>query len=323
MERKPSPTPGWMTTTLRLAAVYNVAWGGLTILYPNWLFDLTALEPPRYPFIWQCVGMIVGVYGLGYWIAATNPARHWPIILVGLLGKLFGPAGYATGLIAGGLGLSFIPPVPAEFGVTLITNDLVWWVPFMLILLHAFRANTGGAAADALAPRDTMQRMTTSHGDTLLDRSHRSPVLLVFLRHAGCTFCREALRDIRAQLEDIRAGRAEPVFVHMSPPDDFDRFLAQNGFNGAAHISDPGRTLYRSFELRRATLGQVFGPKVWLRGIAAVLRGNRIGALAGDGFQMPGVFLIEAGDIKRAFRHRTAADRPDYAALACPLPSSA
>jgi hypothetical protein len=27
--------------------------------------------------------------------------------------------------------------VPAAFGVTLPTNDLIWWVPFALILLHA------------------------------------------------------------------------------------------------------------------------------------------------------------------------------------------
>jgi hypothetical protein len=30
--------------------------------------------------------------------------------------------------------------VPVAFGVTLPTNDLVWWVPFTLILLHARRS---------------------------------------------------------------------------------------------------------------------------------------------------------------------------------------
>ena len=29
--------------------------------------------------------MIVGVYGIGYIIAAGNPYKHWPIIFVGLL----------------------------------------------------------------------------------------------------------------------------------------------------------------------------------------------------------------------------------------------
>ena len=37
--------------------------------------------------------------------------------------------------------------------------------------------------------------------------------------------------------------------------------------------------------------------------------------LAGDGLQMPGVFVLVDGRVARAYRHRTAADRPDYAAL--------
>ena len=45
--------------------------------------------------------MIVGVYGVGYWIAGDDPYRHWPIVLVGFLGKAFGPVGFATALARG------------------------------------------------------------------------------------------------------------------------------------------------------------------------------------------------------------------------------
>jgi hypothetical protein len=41
-----------------------------------------------------------------------------------------------------------------------------------------------------------------------------------------------------------------------------------------------------------------------------------VGRLAGDGFQMPGVFLIFKGEVIRSYRHHTAADRPDYINLA-------
>jgi len=129
--------PRWMSLCLLAAGVYNLLWGGLTVLWPDWLFSLTGLEPPRYPFIWQCVGMIVGVYGIGYLAAARDPLRHWPIVLVGLLGKIFGPLGYLGGILQG--------TVPAAFGVTLPTNDLIWWVPFALILWHACRQNPGVA----------------------------------------------------------------------------------------------------------------------------------------------------------------------------------
>jgi hypothetical protein len=139
--------PPWMARVLVAAGVYNIVWGAVTVLAPNWLFTLTGMEPPNYPFIWQCVGMIVGVYGVGYLAAATDPVRHWPIVLVGFLGKIFGPIGYVQGVVSG--------EVPAAFGVTLPTNDVIWWIPFALILLHAARAHGLGFAAGgaAEAPR--------------------------------------------------------------------------------------------------------------------------------------------------------------------------
>jgi hypothetical protein len=51
-----------------------------------------------------------------------------------------------------------------------------------------------------------------------------------------------------------------------------------------------------------------------------VLAGHGIGPLVGDGFQMPGAFLIRDGRVSAAYRHRHAADRPDCGALACGLP---
>jgi hypothetical protein len=87
---------------------------------------------PTYPQLWQCIGMIVGVYGIGYAIAAFDPWRHWPIVLVGLLGKLLGPIGLAQAVAEGTL--------PLAFGWTNLTNDLIWWVPFGLILWRVYRA---------------------------------------------------------------------------------------------------------------------------------------------------------------------------------------
>jgi hypothetical protein len=51
--------------------------------------------------------MLVGVYGIGYAIAAFDPWRHWPIVLVGLLGKLLGPIGLAQAVAEGTLPLAF------------------------------------------------------------------------------------------------------------------------------------------------------------------------------------------------------------------------
>lgn len=122
---------GWMRGVLLAAAAYNVVWGAFVVLFPFALFRLLGMELPNYPQIWQCVGMIVGVYGVGYTIAALDPLRHWPIVLVGLLGKILGPIGFLAAVARGEL--------PVSFGLTILTNDLIWWVPFALILLGAYR----------------------------------------------------------------------------------------------------------------------------------------------------------------------------------------
>ena len=122
----------WMRWVLYMAGVYNIAWGGVAILFPLWVFRVTGMELPHYPEFWQCIGMIVGVYGIGYLIAASDPIRHWPIVLVGFLGKVLGPIGFAEAL--------WSERLPLAFGFNIVTNDLIWWIPFFLILSSAWKS---------------------------------------------------------------------------------------------------------------------------------------------------------------------------------------
>lgn len=118
---------GW-ELTLWAAAIYNLGWGLWAVVWPNSLFDGIGMARPNYPQLWQCIGMIVGVYGVGYAVAARDPLRHWPIVLVGFLGKLLGPIGLLYNVNAGAL--------PLTFGATIVTNDVIWLPPFAVILWH-------------------------------------------------------------------------------------------------------------------------------------------------------------------------------------------
>lgn len=135
----PGRIPTWHRTVLAAAAAYNLAWGTVVVLFPTLPFALMAAEPPRYPAIFQCLGMVIGVFGIGYAIAAVDPRRHWPMVLVGLLGKTFGPVGFLWAASRGEL--------PWSFGVTILANDMVWWVPFWLILWQSM------AVAESVTPR--------------------------------------------------------------------------------------------------------------------------------------------------------------------------
>jgi hypothetical protein len=118
-----------MSFTLKAAAVYNLIWGAWVVLLPNHFFELVGMALPTHPMIWQGMGMVIGVYGLGYWWASQDPLTHWPIVAVGFLGKIFGPVGFLFNWLQG--------VVPFEFMYTLITNDFIWWIPFFLILKKA------------------------------------------------------------------------------------------------------------------------------------------------------------------------------------------
>lgn len=119
----------WRSNVLKAAAIYNIAWGAWVVLFPQKFFLLTGMEPLNHPMIWQGMGMVIGVYGLGYWLASYNPLVHWPIVAVGFMGKIFGPLGFIMNYVSG--------DAPLGFAYTLITNDLIWWVPFIIILNDA------------------------------------------------------------------------------------------------------------------------------------------------------------------------------------------
>ncbi|MDG2021813.1 MAG: alkyl hydroperoxide reductase [Phycisphaerales bacterium] len=127
-ENRPS---AWMRRWLLAAGVYNLVWGIPIILFPDIPFRILQMPPLGDPgrAIWQCLGMVIGVYGVGYLVAARNPIRHWPIVLVGLLGKILGPIGFVWSASQG--------RIDWIFGLNILTNDLLWWVPFTLILLAA------------------------------------------------------------------------------------------------------------------------------------------------------------------------------------------
>lgn len=52
-----------------------------------------------------------------------------------------------------------------------------------------------------------------------------------------------------------------------------------------------------------------------MRGLQAMLRGHGIGKLTGDGFRMPGAFVIIDGKVVVEHRATSAADRPDYLSM--------
>jgi peroxiredoxin len=300
-----------MRHVLRLAAFYNLAWGAAVIALPTFTLGAIGLQAASHTvWIWQCLGIVVGVYGIGYLIAAREPFRHWPIVLVGLLGKVLGPLGFGWGFFNGDL--------PARMGWMLLGNDLIWWWPFAAILWGAFRFHQVSGTVYAAEPLidDPVRELRTQEGQNLVELSHARPQLIVLLRHSGCTFCRQALAELARQRSVIERLGAGIILVHPGGDSEILPLLSKHGLQNVPRISDPQCRLYRQFGLEQGRISQLLGWRVWWRAMkAALLEGHGIGSIAGNPFQMPGVYVVQGDRAVCGFQHDSAADRPDYTQL--------
>src|SRR5262245_36323372 len=77
-----------------LAAIYNIAFGIWAVLFPRAFFDWFDPGAPSHPWSWSCLGMVIGIYGLGYAAVAWRPANGDILAALGLMGKILGPIGW-------------------------------------------------------------------------------------------------------------------------------------------------------------------------------------------------------------------------------------
>lgn len=124
----------WQCIALLVAGLQCLIWGVFIILWPaRSSLAYGFAQPPTELFLWQGTGLVIVLFGVGYVIASTNPSQHWVVVFIGLLGKSLGPIG---------MGWSIYHKQVAHKVLYLIPiNDLIWLLPFGLILLSAWRTN--------------------------------------------------------------------------------------------------------------------------------------------------------------------------------------
>jgi hypothetical protein len=157
----------------------------------------------------------------------------------------------------------------------------------------------------------------TESGRTLLDVVDERPTLMVFLRHFGCPFCRQALDDVaRIESELTRRG-IHAVFVHLGTPERAKPYFDYYKLSHVERVSNPDGSLYGHplFHLKRTNLFQLIRPSVWIKQLVGIIRDHGVGLIREDVFQMPGVFFLRDRAIVSFYRSRTIDDRPDYLAL--------
>lgn len=304
----------WMKAILFVAGMYSILWGLSVIFFPDFWFRLGNIEIPRYLQLWQCFGLYAISMGIGYLIAYTNPLRHWPIVLVGMIGKVFAPIGFMYYYFQGEL-----PLVILQMN---FTNDMIWWIPFGLILynvyIHEYLLDKEIIKHTEHNIRELLSWHYTNKNEVLLEMSEKQPIMLVFLRHFGCTFCRETLCEIYKNKNTIESKGVKIVLVHQLSVSEANQYFKKYNLQDVASVSDPELILYKGFHLRRGRLSQIFGWKDLSR---LLQKGNmlKLGIATfkeEDPFQMPGVFVISDGKVVKKFVHSSVSDTVPYQELA-------
>lgn len=284
----------------KAAGIYSILWGFLIALIPKVILQFFEVEIPSSIEFWQLFGILTGVLGIGYYISSQETGKYWPIIFVGFLGKLLGSIVFTKALVTGSL--------PPAFASLLLFSTAIWLVPFYYILLAVYDELTHEDSPPKQF-NDLIRYARTSQNKTLLDLSKEQNVLLVFVRQFGCTFCRETVSEMAKIDKALIGKKLTIVFVHMSDPSYGDEFFSKYYDHPVHHISDPGRALYKSLNLRRGTLNQLFGPVTILKGIYfGIFKGHGLGQVEADYLQLGGIFILSNGQIIFEQKAKSASD---------------
>lgn len=170
---------------------------------------------------------------------------------------------------------------------------------------------------------NTLTLLDTAGGPVALSSLwHERPVVLVFVRHFGCLFCREQVAEVRTHAAEFQAAGVDVVVVGNGSIVEAAAFATT--YAGPLRVlTDPTREAYCAFGMQRgwrtaANVGTVS------RAVRALARGYRQAARPqGDPLQQGGVLVFEAGGRERwRFISKEAGEHPPIEAVLAALPKA-
>lgn len=147
----------------------------------------------------------------------------------------------------------------------------------------------------------------TGRPTELADLWRDRPLVLLFIRHFGCPFCREHLADVRDRYREFVDAGGEVAAVTMGTPERAAAFREQHRLPFTC-FADRQQRAYAAFGVPRGNWSQVAGPGVWAAGIKAIARAG-FGKPVGDIQQLHAEFVIDMdGIVRMAFLPKHSAE---------------
>lgn len=153
----------------------------------------------------------------------------------------------------------------------------------------------------------------------LSSRWSKSPTLVLFWRHFGCSCGMDRAARLRAELAGYRAAGGDVVIIGQGEPERAARYRERQQLD-VTILCDPERATYEAFGLLQGTTAQILfdAPDEFLRceptaGLdLAASRHGTDRALVDDPWQLPGEFVVGIdGVIRYAHRYGWCEDYPD------------
>ena len=152
----------------------------------------------------------------------------------------------------------------------------------------------GAAAPDVL--------LQTVDGDSvqLAQFWQHAPIVLFFVRHVGCVFCREQVRTLAQRYADMRARGAEVIAIIPADPINAGRFARSMRLPYPV-LCDTSRRAFAAFGLYDTTMGNLAQPEVLMRTARQFARGNipAVNPFSSSLTQLGGIFIIGSDGIVR------------------------
>jgi len=154
-------------------------------------------------------------------------------------------------------------------------------------------------SAGASAPDVSLQ--TTDGANVRLAQFwQRAPVVIFFVRHIGCVFCREQVRTLAQHYDAIGSRGAEVIAIIPTDPINAGRFARSMRLPYPV-LCDTPRRAFAAFGLYETTLGDLAQTEVLLRTARQFARGNipAVNPFSSSLTQLGGIYIVDNDGIVR------------------------
>ncbi|HMO02160.1 MAG TPA: redoxin domain-containing protein [Oligoflexia bacterium] len=298
--------PDWSVKFLRVVAVYYFLLGATAFLLPeSWFFaaGIKPADPQQAALLLQVAGTPLFAVAFVVLLASFAVRQTWPVLILGLIYN----------------GLDFFVTfhfirmgrISLVSGLVFMLIALFLTVGFAVLLYRVYRfyASDQKAWQESFI-KDALSLKPDGSQLSLAELSETTPLVLIMIRHVGCTFCRETLDRLARELKNFSGDAPlKIVVVGLSSVDSIRALLTEYGLSDLLVLSDPDQIVYRAFEIKRGGFWQLFGAReLWSGIVRGGLFKYGLGGVEGDPFQLPGSALIDRGRVVKTVSARSAAD---------------